>query len=424
MGEKEENKTPSGGLSMTLSSYSLPERLSLIKTVFTPEFPITKRESFIGRKVVIEDCRSILGRSGAHIVLCGERGVGKSSMANILKELLESHGEIYITSCDTADTYETVWQKTFNDLLVHRTDIDNNTENAEIEEAPAIPQESYAKFGTSKVIEVLKLFHREPIIIFDEFDRLTSKFDRRLFADTIKNISDSLPNVKLIIVGVANDITSLIGEHASIERNLIRVLLPEMTDEEVKEIITKGLEVLGMTMEKSVVDEIVHISCGYPHFTHLLGLHACSSAVQRNRLDVRNVPDLRWAISTAIKQSFDFLRKSYQDATGSNRENKYEEVLWAAALAKIDEDKTFQTRDLLEPLSMILKNPKVNYAAFGGHLDKFCSTDRGAVLRKGGGKRKWRFRFIDPRMRAFILLKYHEFNKPPIGEQPNLFEQE
>ena len=47
----------------------------------------------------------------------------------------------------------------------------------------------------------------------------------------------------LIIVGAGKDISSLIGEHSSIERNLVQIKLPEMSNSELLEIITKGIDV-------------------------------------------------------------------------------------------------------------------------------------------------------------------------------------
>jgi len=189
-----------------------------------------------------------------------------------------------------------------------------------------------------------------------------------------------------------------------------------MSPEELREIITKGLDVLSMTMDASVQKDIVKFSWGYPHFTHLLSLHACRNAVLRDRIHVQVEPDFRLAINMAIQQSFESLRKAYQDATSGTRESIYEQVLWATAKAEVDEHNTSQPKDLLIPHSNILKK-QVKYQAFISHLSHFCSADRGYVLEKSGKKRRVRYKLKDPRMRAFLLLKYQESIKSPPGSQ-------
>ncbi|MBI4449306.1 AAA family ATPase [Candidatus Woesearchaeota archaeon] len=397
--------------------FNKEERLKLIGQVFTPELPIKTKDFFIGRLDVLARCLSVVERPGAHVILHGHRGVGKTSLATILKILCDvENRRTFFASCDSVDTYESLWRKVFKDVLIQRDgDGDEVSEDISTLESP-FPEESYATFGASKVVEVLKAINDETVIILDEFDRLDEKFNRRLFSDTIKVVSDNLSGVTFIIVGVSEDVVTLIGEHASIERNLVQENLPVMPPAELREIIENGLQILGMTMDITIQESIVKFSCGYPHFTHLLALHACRNAVLRDRLDVQAVPDLRSAVSLSIAQSLDSLRSAYRDGTSGTRESIYEQVLWASALADIDDNNTFQAKDLLTPLSKILRR-QVIYQSFIGHLSKLCNRDRGEILQKSGGKGRVRYTFRDPRMRAFCLLKCEESRKiAPLGQ--------
>lgn len=143
-------------------------------------------------------------------------------------------------------------------------------------------------------------------------------------------------------------------------------------------------------MDEKMQKEIVKFSCGYPHFTHLLSLHACRCAVLRSRLNVDFYPDFDLSVSLAIQESFESLRNWYHDAKTTNIESLYEEVLWAAALAETDENYSFQAKDLVVPLGKIL-GKAVKYQSFIGHLSKFCSLERGQILEKYGRKRRVRY---------------------------------
>jgi len=67
------------------------------------------------------------------------------------------------------------------------------------------------------------------VIILDEFDRVHDEDSRVLMADTIKTLSDQLVSTTMVIVGVADDVNQLISSHASIDRNLVQVLMPRMS---------------------------------------------------------------------------------------------------------------------------------------------------------------------------------------------------
>ena len=48
--------------------------------------------------------------------------------------------------------------------------------------------------------------------------------------------------------------------------------MPPMSDEEIKTIITKGCDLLGLRVVSAVLDEIAQLANGFPHYAHLLGL--------------------------------------------------------------------------------------------------------------------------------------------------------
>ena len=60
-------------------------------------------------------------------------------------------------------------------------------------------------------------------------------------ADTIKALSDQLPNATIVLIGVADDVEQLVAEHQSIERALVQIHMPRMSTDELSEIIVNGL---------------------------------------------------------------------------------------------------------------------------------------------------------------------------------------
>lgn len=69
----------------------------------------------------------------------------------------------------------------------------------------------------------------------------------------------------------------------------------------------------------------------------------------------------------------------------------------------IDDMGYFAPSEIVEPLSQIIgKSMKI--ANFQNHLIKFTTAERGAILRRIGRPRAYKFRFSDPMMQPFIIL--------------------
>jgi hypothetical protein len=64
------------------------KRRSALNGQFTPWTPVSTRAAFSGRYDEIIKVTGAVAQPGRHVILYGERGVGKTSLANIFSELL------------------------------------------------------------------------------------------------------------------------------------------------------------------------------------------------------------------------------------------------------------------------------------------------------------------------------------------------
>lgn len=97
-------------------------------------------------------------------------------------------------------------------------------------------------------------------------------------------------------------------------------------------------------------------------------------------------------------------RDKYRDATRSNQENFFQQSLLACALAKTDEEGFFTANDVVIPYSAIMKDKK-RIAHFEKHLRRFSSDEGGNILIKRGGDRQQTFRFADPMMQPYVIIR-------------------
>jgi hypothetical protein len=80
-------------------------------------------------------------------------------------------------------------------------------------------------------------------------------------------------------------------------------------------------------------------------------------------------------------------------------------VLLACALARRDERDTFGAVDVRDQLVAITGEYR-DIPAFAGHLKDFSGTgERGNILDRLGSQRRYRYRFKNPLLPPFVLMK-------------------
>jgi Cdc6-like AAA superfamily ATPase len=379
-----------------------------IGRTFTPSAPIDGPTLFAGRKTQTEKLMNAVFQKGQHAILFGERGVGKTSLTNVLKDLLrgipQANFLIGTTNCEASSTFATIWHSVLREMPLRQIEKSAGF-NAPITEKftsllSLLPSPDSAE-GLRHLFQSIS--NVLPIVIIDEVDQIRSDEVRKRLADTIKTLSDHAVEATVILVGVADSVEQLIAEHVSIERALEQIKMPRMSVEELHEIIDKGLARLKMTTTLEIKQKISRLSQGLPHYCHLLSLHAAQHAATNRRRNISE-DDLEPAIHKAVDGAQQTTVSAYRKATTSRRGNLYEQVLAACALAPKDDYSFFSSSDVRDPMTMIMGR-RYEIPAFSQHLNNFCETERGAILDKSGAPRRYRFRFRNPLMEPYVIMK-------------------
>jgi Cdc6-like AAA superfamily ATPase len=104
---------------MPMSQSEKEERIFHLSLHFTPAMPINRQNLFDGRTSQIRQVIDAINQSGQHAVLYGERGVGKTSLANMLFPKLQCENvEVLapIINCMTQDAYKDIWRRVFSEI--------------------------------------------------------------------------------------------------------------------------------------------------------------------------------------------------------------------------------------------------------------------------------------------------------------------
>ena len=360
------------------------QRLARVGQAFTPSAPVSRLDMLAGRFAQIQDVANAVSQRGQHVAIYGERGVGKTSLANVLAELFDApdlpHFQAVLVNCGTDDDYSKVWANVFTEL------------GLEPEEKP----------GPEAVRRALATLDTPALIVIDELDRFEDDAGLTAMADTVKTLSDHAVPSTLVFVGVAQSIGGLMGEHESIVRALAQVEMPRMSRRELREILARGCTQAELTIDDDAAGRIAALSDGLPHYTHLLGRHAGQRAIYNDR-DRILLTDVNAVIPDAVERHT--IQSTYLEATESVRkDNLFPQVLLACALAPTNEHGYFTAGAIRDPLEQVAGR-RLDIPAFARHLAQFLEPGRGAVLQRRGVPRRYFYRFTDPILRPYVVLK-------------------
>lgn len=387
-----------------------PAKLEMLSKVFTPHRPIDLPEFLSGRLPLLYRAIDAVNTEGLHVIFFGDRGTGKTSIAKVLGALVQEPGRsdgrrVLTASCNSTDDYTSIWRRVFQEILLAPRQLGFSADRQEM------ATHRMADFDGTDPNDVRLMIQSLPnpaVIVIDEFDRIPTHTDaRRLMADTIKLFSDTGVKSTIILVGVADSVGELIAEHQSISRNVAQIAVEPMSTTELADIIRKGYDRVGLTYADSLPRQVAELSQGYPHYTHLLGLWAGRRALEANHDGVTDT-DLAHAIPAALENATGGVQQEYASAVASSQPDAlFEKVLLACAQASKDSLGKFSATDVRAPLRRIMGRDILT-GAYQSHLAKFCENERGPILKKSGKRRSYRWRFVNPQVIPYIILRGRE----------------
>lgn len=386
-------------------------RLEALDRSFRPNAPIRDEELFAGRSRQLVAVSDICQDPGRHGVIFGERGVGKTSLAYVTGDYQKRLGNIWLrVACDTSDDFVTIWSKFFEalGLLPKIRAEEYGAHGSLIELAEQIYQNGDTTSPSSVVKGLQVLAELVGVVVcFDEFDRVQDEQASILMADCMKTLSDQLIAATIIVVGVADTVDSLISGHLSIQRAMSQVRMPRMTAEEIEEIIDNGYRAAQLSMTDQVKTWLIEVPQGLPYFAHLVAREAGRNAIRSGRDQVEG-QDWGAAVHEAVLLTDQSIVRTYSEAIASSHKTIFEEVVLAAAVAPKDDLGFFHPPDVRSPLSRIM-NELYELPRYSNHLAQLCT--RGPILERRGGERRWRYRFVDPMMPPYAMLRGIESGK-------------
>ena len=280
-----------------------------VRNAFTPSQPIVDGKMFAGRQDLLSHLIGSIEDQRLHLVLYGERGIGKTSLLHVLAEAARDARYIVVySSCGAASSFQETFAAAAAEMpLLFHSGFGPTTEEAEAGSSMAdlLPD----NFTPRQFADLCaKLTGTRVLVFLDEFDRCESSDFRRDVAELMKFLSDRSVRVQLVIGGVAADLAELVEHIPSIRRNILAVRVPQMSDDEVRQMVARGERASGLAYDAAAQDLVVRIARGWPYIAVLVCHHAGLHALDVGR-DVVLEDDISAALDTAIGEVRARMRK-------------------------------------------------------------------------------------------------------------------
>ena len=359
---------------------------------FTPTQPRINRTMLTGRLREIETIVQGLIEDRAHIVLYSERGRGKTSLANVIIEALRRNGLTVVRyQCEASSTFDSCIRGLARNLPASLLTAPVRTEAMEGCEA-ALPATSVRPEDVLKLLPRLRL--RTLVCVIDEFDRVSDGQTRTMLADTVKQLSDRGVALRFMIIGVSENLEQLVGQHPSIQRNLVAVPLPLMSDEEISAMLAKGADAAGLIFSTDVLATVAMVARGLPYIAQLLGLRVAQAAIKRSARQIEHC-DLATAAERLLRETAPGTLRRYGEVTSDG-----EDGITIAALAHAARAKTDKWGEMVatETAGSVAVGGRQVPAAAWSKLKEF------GVVRATDEKLR-KFLFADPLLMQYVLLR-------------------
>lgn len=318
-----------------------------INKFLTPSKEISDRSRLIGRERQLKNIERELYSPGRHIFIFGERGVGKTSLAQTSANSITSEvGKKIYLPCGSETTFSEIITTILEDIqspsqaAFRKRSFSGSlptgfgTLGASIGEAPNENIQTISSItGAVRLLgQAARNINGPLVVVIDEIDRMATS-ERTKFAELIKNASTEAENIHFILCGIGANVEELIGEHLSSARMIEPVEVPRLTPGQIIEIITNATEDIDFEVHREFLIRISVVSDGFPHFAHLIGSCLLWS-VHDDPNEVKNCHSQHFkeALKSAIQKTESSLQLAYQKATEkTRRKDDYEEALWALA---------------------------------------------------------------------------------------------
>jgi hypothetical protein len=396
--------------------------VKILHTHLRATSPIQSQEHLFGRNKQMQLVEQALCAPGRSIFIYGDRGVGKTSLAQTVAYSQQgSKHEPVMIACAPHSTFAGLMADSITALQERKKNGSTTIHNLKLgwkgvgldisrtrhEEG----QPAGITWDLNSIVAALTQVaaernNEDTVVVIDEFDRISSDVERGHFADFIKQIGDQRIPIKFVFCGVSESMQKLLGAHGSCYRYLEGIDLRGLGYDARFEIIDAAAKALGVVVNDSPRYRIAAISDGFPYYVHRM----CEQLFWQMFNDevlcaTPTIEHYRLAVAESVMGIEQQLKITYDQAVMKNVPG-YEQVLWAIA---DHADLTRNTESIYESYAHLFGNiadeDVMDRQTVVSRLNTLTKASSGRIL--VNAKRGW-YQFRENIMRGYVRLRAEE----------------
>ncbi len=405
--------------------------------VFTPNRPA--RLTFVERDTINQTLVNALNLPGRQVVVYGHSGSGKTTLlVNKLEQLYERH---VVTRCIRHLSLEHLILDAFDQLDPFYSETATLTSkrtigatiageykalkvqvNRALEEQKASTVKRYLPPTLTPQALARLMGEAEACWVLEDFHKLDDVEKRRL-AQVMKvfvDEGDRYRYVKIVALGAVDTARQVVECDAEMQHRVSEIHVPLMTDDEIREIITRGESLLNFELSTTVRDGIVSYANGVAAVCHDLCLKICQAVGIVETLDVKveaSARDLEVAVQQYLREMEDTIKSAFDRALRNHRKGKFDSTelngFIIHALAQFPQEGASED-ELLARIRR--KRPGYRVASLKKFLLELQGEQRGSLLRLDQASGRYSFR--DPVFRTVAKLRGAKTALPSSGSGP------
>ena len=267
-------------------SEGIAARRARLLNAYAPTRPVTDPRLFAGRTGIVKALIHALEEQRFHVVIYGERGVGKTSLLHLLSQAAkDARYLVAYIDCGQASEFDETFRAlaAHIPLMYHAAYGPTSVESERGDTLASLLGSQPITVG-SAIDALAKIEGTRVLLILDDFDHSGSDDFRNKVAEFLKSLSDQAAvHVQALIAGVSAELAELVGHVPSLHRHVLAMQIPRMTAGEVRELIAKGEAIGDVHFDDEAVRAIIAACTGLPYLAKLLGYRAALAAVQDGR---------------------------------------------------------------------------------------------------------------------------------------------
>ena len=394
--------------------------VSTLNRNLSPATPIQSQEYLFGRDAQLRTVEQALCSAGRTVFIFGERGVGKTSLAQTAAFASQSaHREPLLLACGPATTFSSLVRQIARELsqgvsvrieTTRKKKFGVGALGYEVEQHTPLEDDVPEHFDLAEAVSTIRrlgnLQKGPTVVVIDEFDRIAELGERTRFADFIKQVGDQRLEVRFLFCAVGSSLNELLGAHESCHRYVAGVEVPRLGWEARWQIIDGAASAFGVKIGDPPRFRIAAMSDGFPHYVHLV----CEKLLWEVYNDPvvcaeASMEHYRGALAESVLGIEQHLRRMY-DAATIRGQDEYESILWAVADHADIKRTSAGIYDSYVKIAKMRGVEPLSREEVTARLRKLKTESCGRVL-AGTGQAGW-FHFRETVMRGYVRLRAEE----------------